>query len=96
MENIKKEWLQKISRLKTDYLKCDNRAEEEHIRQKILHFLEEIRLRQRKDTSKCSWIGCRQLAEIGWLGYPLCDKHWDKYCKMQEKKEFKADLREWV
>ncbi len=54
------------------------------------------RLRQRKDTSKCSWIGCRQLAEIGWLGYPLCDKHWDKYCKMQEKKEFKADLREWV
>ncbi len=52
MENIKKEWLQKISRLKTDYLKCDNRAEEEHIRQKILHFLEEIRLSYKVDGKK--------------------------------------------
>ena len=37
-------------------------------------------------TERCAWPRCRSAEiELTYLGRPLCRKHWDRLCQMQDE-----------
>jgi len=31
---------------------------------------------------RCAWPRCASGTVVGWLGKPLCERHWEKVCEM--------------
>lgn len=37
-----------------------------------------------KERDVCSWKRCNRTPDITYLGYPLCNGHWEAFCKLEE------------
>jgi len=40
------------------------------------------KLFKKKDSSQCEYKGCDNKCEVILLGHPLCDKHWEMWCRL--------------
>lgn len=38
-----------------------------------------------ESNDKCDWSKCKEWADMNYLGKLLCQKHWLKYCQMEDE-----------
>lgn len=36
-------------------------------------------------SDKCNWKGCKNEADLGYLGKSICNSHWAELCNLQEQ-----------